>query len=655
MAANTTKRMLVRMPDGQIISAPQGATKEEIGERYESYLRSERAKALDPSEYDPESEEFKAKYGATSGMGTFDKAAANVGAGAMNVWQGLKQAVTFGDDANKAMDAEIVEKRARDKELAGSVRGGKALQVAGEILPTLIPGGAAVRGITKVPRLAALASRYGVGARVLPTLAAEGALTGAGTGALAPTTEDESTLLNAVIGGGVGAVAPFAAQGLGTLARKYLPIGGQRLAQRAAGRQLSEELGTRAPAAETALRQHAQRMARGVDEPPSSTAMITQAPEHGERELVARAGKRTSRQWGDFDDVLDNARWDILDRNLASAPTVQAAMNVTEQFANAEVPRFLARVRPREFVRAVRDLRTGLRQRLASDEVIADPAGRLVLGHMADTERRLAEAGHQWTPETLWRERKVLSAWLSGRPPPGMEGVRAPNVDRYILEARNAIDATLNRSSGNRWGQFLTEFGERLGAEGRQKAGANIRNMFVDETLGVPRVPVTNAGHPKLTEAQLRKAYLTHGQNEFGSTLDTPQEAAVQTVLENLRSQGVLQRSKATMTGRGGSHTAPMAERLAQSETQGRTKAFISMVMNLSSDREKAIMSRAMREPAFALQLLRSGREQLTPLTQRALARIARGTRIAVPYANAKLRGDFAKPDIQESDEEYDQ
>jgi hypothetical protein len=630
------------MPDGQIISAPADATKEEIGARYQMYLRNARAKAFDPSEYDPESAEFKAKYGATSGMSTYDKAAANVGAGATNLWQGLKQTFTFDDEANKEMHAEVAEKRARDKELASSIKGGKALQVAGEILPTLIPGGAVMRGVSAVPRLGTLAARYGIGVRALPTLMTEGALIGAGTGALAPTTEDESTLGNALIGGGLGAALPGAAQGLTTLARKYLPFGAKRLAERAAGRTLTEELGNRAPAAERSLSQYAQRVARGVDEPPSSTAMITQAPEHGERELVARASKLTGKPWAEFDEVLDNARWDILDRSLASAPTVQAAMNVTEQFANREVPRFLAAVRPREFMRAARDFGAGLRQRLASDETIADPAARLVYGHVANTERLLAQNGHRWTPETLWRERKVLSAWLSGRPPPGMEGVRAPNVDRYILDARNAIDATLNRSSGNRWQRFLDDFGQHLGVEGQQKAGQNIRNSFVDETLGVPRVPVTGAGMPKLTEAQLRKQYLAHGQNQFGSALDVGQDEAIRTVLENLRSQGVLQRAKATMTGRGGSHTAPLADRIGKIKG-GDIKAFVDAVMSYASDKEKALMSRAMLEPAFALRLLRSGRAQLSPMTREALTRISRLTRITAPYQQAAMNGDFKR------------
>ncbi len=630
----SAKRIRVRMPDGQIISAREGVTKAEIGARYKAYLRNERAKGIDASEYDPESPAYKAKYGATTGMSTYDKTAANVGAGATNVWQGLKQAFTFGEEKNKAMDADVAGKRARDDELAGSIKGGRALQVAGEILPTLIPGGAAVKGITSLPRLGTLAARYGIGTRVLPTLVAEGALTGAGTGALSPTTEDESTLANALIGGTLGAGAPGAAAGLAKLGQKYL-LG----ANRAAGRKLAGELGPRAAKAERDLAQYAQRVARGVDEPPSSTAMITQAPEHGERELVARASKLTGGTWGEFDKALNNARWDILDRNLASAKTVAAAMKATNDFADAEVPKFLAAVKPKAFALATRDLRAALQAKLTSDETIADPAARLVYGHMNNQKNLLAKQGHRWTPETLWRERKVLSAWLSGRPPPGMEGVRAPNVDRYILDARNAIDATLNRASGDRWGKFLGEFGERLQAEGQQKAGQNIRNSFIDETLSVPRVPSVDKGIPAITEAQLRKQYIAHGQNEFGRTLDTAQDEAVNTVLENLRAQGVLQGVKKSMTGGGGSMTAPLRERLVQTKGGGDIKAFLDIAMNYASDKEKILMSRAMQDPAFALKLLRSGRAQVTPLTRVALTRISRLSRAAVPAQRAALTG----------------
>jgi hypothetical protein len=126
-------------------------------------------------------------------MPWYDKAAVNVGAGIDNVVQGAKQLLP---GAKGMDDATLRDKRMRDRELADGTTGGSALQVAGEVLPTLaIPGGALARGV-------------GMAGRGLASLAAESGIVGAAGGALQPTTSDESRTFNSALGGTLGAALP---------------------------------------------------------------------------------------------------------------------------------------------------------------------------------------------------------------------------------------------------------------------------------------------------------------------------------------------------------------------------------------------------------------------------------------------------------------
>ena len=85
------------------------------------------------------------EFDPTKDMTGSEKVLANLGAGFANLGQGVESLKTkaFGSKQDQAaMDADIWEKRARDEQLANATTGGGALQLAGEIAPTLlIPGG----------------------------------------------------------------------------------------------------------------------------------------------------------------------------------------------------------------------------------------------------------------------------------------------------------------------------------------------------------------------------------------------------------------------------------------------------------------------------------------------------------------------------------
>lgn len=570
------------------------------------------------------------------GMSDAEKYAANWSAGVRQLGRGAMDLVGL------RSDEDVAESRARDQELADSVRGGGAVQLAGNIAPTLaIPYGAVTKGLSAIPRVGAAIKAAGVGTRVLPTMMAEGVGTGAMLGALRETGEGESRVMNTATGAVGGAVVPAALGAAGALGRRLLPsaVGGERLGERAVGRRLAGAVGDDLPDATRRLQQFTRGAQQGLDVPPASTAMVTQNAELAAMELADRALPRSQRAWAAFDEALDNARWDILDRRLGSATTLEAAREATEEFANREIPRIFARVRPAKFTQASQDFTAGLRRELLSPTNIADPAARRVFAHIASTESKLKRAGGGWTPATLWKERQTLSAWLNGTPPSGKVEVRAPKMDHFIMEARNAIDATLNRATDDAWTPFLQSFGERLSAETRAKAGMNIRNVFFDDALTVPRGGTTAAGNPKVTRAAMQKAYSKFGSNKFGPTLDTDADDAARTVVDSLNAQEVLQRAKSTMTGRGGSQTTPLALRVAQ-ESTGSNGAFMEIAQSIAryaSHRDQQLMTRALEDPQFALRLLQSGQAQLSPIARRDLALIAASQRVALPVAANEL------------------
>ncbi len=569
-------------------------------------------------------------------MSTGQRYAANLGAGTAQLGRG------FMDLAGLRSDEDVSESRALDQNLADSVPGGGATQVAGNILPTLVvPFGAVSKGLTAIPKVGNALRAAGVGTRVLPTLFAEGVGTGAALGLARETGEGESRTFNTLAGAAGGAVVPAALGVGGAIGRRLLPsaIGGRALAERSAARGLTQAVGDDLPSAVSSLNKYARGAQQGLDVPPGSTAMVTQNPELAAMELADRTMPQAQRSWSALDEAIDNARWDILDRRLGNASTIEGAKQATQDFANAEVPKLFAKVKPQKFNAAVADFGTGLRREMLTPENVADPAARRVFAHIASTEAKLKRAGSGWTPGTMWKERQTLTAWLDGTPPSGKVEVRAPKMDRYILQARDAIDATLDRATNKAWTPFLQNFGERLGAEAQAKSGVNIRNVFFDDALTIPRGPSTAAGNPKVTRAQMQRAYSKFGSTKFGTSLSTDADDAARTVTESLQSGEVLDRAKSTMTGRGGSQTAPLAMRALQesSGSNGLLMDVAKRVAEYTSRRDKQLMTRALQDPQFALGLLRKGQAQLTPIARRDLALIAASQRVALPAAAAEL------------------
>lgn len=141
-------------------------------------------KGADPGEYDPESPEFKEKYGATSGMSGLDKYRAGWGKGVVDLARGAGQAVGL------VSRDDIAESRERDAALmdTGAGKVGNIMGTVASLAPTaFIPGA--------------------------NTLAGAGAI-GGGLGFLQPSTSTKETLLNTGIGAATAPLAILAGRGL---------------------------------------------------------------------------------------------------------------------------------------------------------------------------------------------------------------------------------------------------------------------------------------------------------------------------------------------------------------------------------------------------------------------------------------------------------
>jgi len=565
----------------------------------------------------------KALYNPTSGMGTFDRVAANVGAGAMNFGQGLAQLVLpkSMEQAVGITDESINEKRQRDQVLADSTTGGKALQVVGEALPGFaIPGGSVARGLGMLPKVGTAIKAAGVGTRVLPTLLAEGAGLGALQGAITPTTSDESVLGNTAVGAVGGAVVPAGLYGLGMAAR---PLS-RGLQQRALAQKVGDVMDV-SPAAQKALGKAVNQSNSRVVAAPQSLAALTQNSEVAALELAARANPETASSWVNFDQTAGNARWKALADSLGNDTTVEAAKKATNTYADTAVPEVFKAVKPKVLTEAVTDFGSAVQGRLNSSVQKADPAGQEVYGYV----KNAMESG-DGSPQMLWNIRKTLSKWIDGTPPPGMEGTRATKMDREIMEVRGAIDSTLNRATGNKWSSFLGKYSDYAKKEAAQKAGQNIRNVFFDETLARAQGPTTTAGNPAVTRARLGQALKRFGTNEFGETLDFPQRNVVDQVLDDLHADEILQRVKSGMTGKGGSQTAPLTA-LLKKEGVGQGGSWLTdiakTVANVSQKQQREMLNGILQNPEDALLIIRQAEKIKRPLSnsEKYLVQAARG------------------------------
>ena len=223
--------------------------------------------ALDPSEYDPASPEYRAKYGA-QGTG-YQNFMAGAGKSVVDLGRGIKQLGAeagnkvglVSDQTTQSLRSNQDEVNARDADLMAT-GAGKAGLVAGTVATALIPGGVVARGAQ-----AANLARTAIAARALanPLTYRAAIASGAVQGALQPVGTNESRTLNTAIGAATGGVVRGAT---GLVGRVAQPLKSALSKEDAAAVKTLEQAGVPLDAAQRSGSKGAAVVKRAIDDNP---------------------------------------------------------------------------------------------------------------------------------------------------------------------------------------------------------------------------------------------------------------------------------------------------------------------------------------------------------------------------------------------------
>ncbi len=544
-------------------------------------------------------------------MGWGERALANVGAGFSNFGQGVRQLASKVGIGSGPTDDELRDQRLRNEELRAATTGGGALQVVGEVAPTIplamVSGGALGAAASRVPALApaaAAAARLPNAAR----LAGTGAVGGAAGGALAPVTADESrgeniaqgAVAGAVLNPVLGAAIPAALRAGGNVVRGVRDTLNPEGAAQRALRDAIPVAERDAVAASLRASPNASSQARttaplsfggGI---PETAAQRTGDASLARLEAAARANPATADDFVAFDKARNQAVYDELQSMTPSALRLQR-QELARDLATAPIrDRSLSLVdkagKPGQAlldqVKAVMDSPSGV-----------NPAVRQVANYVRDVITPDSSAAH------VYEVRKVLAQKLSGKAMMGDElGAAAKGARREVTNLIGAIDQDFSAKSGGAWGEYLGEYGRRSQPVSNTRAMQGVMEDLDQKAL------MGNA--PQVTAAGLQRALNANTASQYGTKLTPEVQARTDALMATLRRgemPGRVRKMSGTMGG--GSNSAmdlaqmavghvPMLGGLAQSAIRGTRQDIAEATARAMSD--------ALQDPQAAAQLIAS-------------------------------------------------
>lgn len=489
-----------------------------------------------PQQYDP-----------AEGMSAFQRGAANVGAGMMDLVTGGKQLYTdlFGTDAESAaMRAEVDEKRRIDANLAkvapGGEWAGKALQMSGSIAPTLaLPAGAVLRGARALPGatrvLGTAPARFGTAAGV-----ADAALAGGALSAINPLGTDDSRAFNVATGAALGSALPAtAATGRGIAGVVTRGGGERRAADMVAKETANQALGQTIAKLNAAKRGNI----------PLSTAALADDPALARLEAGSRT--RNGAEWYPFDQRQAAAVSDEFMKATRGAEDVaqrrvMRGKNWDARWAQAaSSPNMVA------FDRGIGRLESSLADMMKSPDA-ANPAVRSMLTAVQDDIARFGDdldIGH------LQQIRANLSGRAKALPQNAYQG--APRDSASTRRVLNEVDSILNSATNGRWQEVVKGYAVESAGLDASKAAGRVRSTYFDDAGRIKGVSADTAGDiPKITEAGLGRA-INQGAGPDKKTQLAPEAyRKLEQTLAALRRQNIVQGVKRSATAGGGSNTA---------------------------------------------------------------------------------------------------
>lgn len=586
---------------------------------------------------DAETERKRLLKEEAASMSTGQRALANVGAGLNNLYTGARQ--LFGA---KIPDEEIRAMRERNDALAESSdmgvlpdwmpTAGKALQVAGEVAPTLVvPAGGFVRGAQAAGRGAQALTRTLAGsapsagraaastAGRMGSAAAAGdaALAGAASGALMPTLSTESRGLNTALGAAGGAALPGAVAAVRG-ARESLAIG-QGGRQLRAGRRLVQTLGDDASRVADDLEQRAAARTGAARNVPLSAAELSQDPRLAllEREAAARDGAgwtqfridQNTARGSALGDIARRAEADRIDeladgRDALTAPLREEALARAAKYSEMHTPLYSA----------AEDL---------MQRSVPGSAQRALAKLMQST---LDEAPD---PAKLYEFRKLLASKLSGPSVPGDEvAAITKGAQRETMALIQAIDDRIDEASSGRWRPYLDLYQGTSAPVNNARAVNDVLEGYLRD--GAPQVGAL----PEITRTNLGRAMDRAGDSPFGDRFMPQTRQDLEDVLGTLRDSEIQRTVRGATTSGGGSDTRSRLAFAAADVGMGSGGALTAARegARIGIEREQEYLSAALRDPIQTAQAIRAKLAQGQPLTD-AEKRVLVMLRSATPAA----------------------
>lgn len=552
----------------------------------------------------------------TSGMSTLDKVRANVGAGMVDAWEGAKQ---FGADITGRAGREqrqlaTDERRAQNDQLAASLPGGRALQIAGGIAPTLaVPAGGLVRGAQGLRMLPQAMNAAGRGAQV-----ADAALVSGGLSALTPVGTGESRAQNVVMGAGLGAALP-ATLGVGAGIRERVTRGGRASrAQNRAGDEIAAEVAGAGATAE-ARRGGLERTLAGVrgaqarrmpDEIPLSVSARLADPQLARLEAGSRA--RNGANWYDFDQGQAQAVSGAFDRATAEAGELGARQGARRSNWNTNWASAQGAADPQVFMQEMGGFAQRIDDLLRSPESV-NPSVRSVLERV---KADISDGSRPFTPAHL----QQIRANLSGKVRPLSQNPfdTVPRDNPAITRLLGDVDQVLDNTTGGGWSNVRGGYSADSDLVRQSQAAAAARRSYYDPQTGRVLGVAADAAEdiPKITEAGLGRA-----MNAARGQLSQGANQQLEDILSALRQQGIVQGVKRSATAGGGSNTASdlMAAQAARQASGAlgsvaggpvgavagdAAQAALTRWGQLGNDARDEVLARALQDPEEMIRVL---------------------------------------------------
>lgn len=544
----------------------------------------------------------------TKGIGTGEKILANIGAGYDTAWQGLKQLLPGVKGMN---DEQLRDKRALDKRLAENTQtgigadwmptAGSALQFAGEVAPSLvIPAGAAT----------------GTAARVLPralqatvsTPIRAGATGGAVSGALMPTTSEESRTLNTAIGAGAGALLPAAlAAGRG--------VHRMASAERRAGEQLHRAGGD---LNELEAAYKARQAERGAMAP-----SVRAVPETLSEATGSVPFARMESQLGRFEGTQDDLAAFMREQNQARYNAAMGATREADQLAGRDAIRTATTdpMREQALQRAAQDDWFHVPVAQAATNMLAGPTGanpavRRVANYVLSNMDQRADTAI--TPERLYEVRKVLTNNLEGPALIGDEmNAAVRGAQRQTRALIDAIDTALDASSGGQWRPYLQTFQRTSRDVDQARAAQEVRRVLTRE--GQPLIGEV----PELSRTRLTRAIEASrgGQRDFPLQMSPSAQGTLDDLTRQIqRAEEPTRTRKLTGTRGGGSQTSTDIDSVLRQLATRSGVPLLSQAMEAAgsaiSDATKRELAGLLMDPPRAMAAIREAQRLNRPLTE---------------------------------------